>query len=144
MQYEQIITQIQNETGLSSRDDADEAIRATLEAVGAGIPTDLADELAAQLPDEIARCLQPPALVSAGAAGRMNKREFVHNIAERCHVNDDTAAGQIIPTVFTAIDRATSGMFMTEVRDALPADIRSLTGTGTRTGFTDEFGATAF
>src|SRR3954466_13668691 len=111
MQYEQIITQIQNETGLSSRDDADEAIRATLEAIGAGIPTDLADELAAQLPDEIARCLQPPALVAAGTSSRLNKREFVHNIAERCHINDEQAT-QIIPTVFTAIDRATSGMFM--------------------------------
>src|SRR3954466_7543138 len=109
MQYEQIITQIQNETGLSSRDDADEAIRATLEAIGAGIPTDLADEFAAQLPDEIARCLQPPALVAAGAPSRLNKRELIHNVAERCHVNDDQAA-RIIPTVFTTIDRATGGM----------------------------------
>ena len=136
MQYEQLIKQIQDETGLRSRDDADEAIRATLEAIGAGIPTDLADELAAQLPDEIARCLQPPALVAAGTAGRFNKREFVHNVAERCHVNDDQAA-QIIPTVFTAIDRATTGMLMTEVRDALPTDMRSLTtATGTDFGGT--------
>jgi uncharacterized protein (DUF2267 family) len=57
MQYEQLITQIQDEAGLSSRDEAEEALRATLEAIGAGIPEDLADELAAQLPDEIARGL---------------------------------------------------------------------------------------
>jgi uncharacterized protein (DUF2267 family) len=141
MQYEQLITQIQDQTGMTSRDDADEAIRATLEAIGAGIPTDLADELAAQLPDEIARCLQPPALVAAGATNRMDKREFIHNVAERCHL-DDAQAAQIIPTVFTTLDRATGGMVSTEIRDALPPDIRSLTGTGT--GFTDEFGASAY
>jgi len=143
LQYEQLIIQIQDETGLSNRDDADEAIRATLEAIGAGIPTDLADEFAAQLPDEIARCLQPPALVAAGATSRLSKSEFVHDVAERCHLND-TQAAQIIPTVFTAIDRATSGMFMTDIRDALPLDIRSLTGTGTTTGHSDEYGASAY
>jgi uncharacterized protein (DUF2267 family) len=129
MQYEQLITQIQDETGLTSRTDADEALRATLEAIGAGIPEDLADELAAQLPDEIARCLRPPALVAAGGAGTMNRREFVHRIAEACHLNDDQAA-QIIPAVFAAIDRASGGMITTEVRDALPVEMRSLTGTG--------------
>jgi uncharacterized protein (DUF2267 family) len=127
MQYEQLIMQIQDETGLTSRDDADEALRATLEAIGAGIPTDLADELAAQLPDEIARCLKPPALVAAGGADRLSKRDFVHRVAERCHTNDDQAA-KIIPVVFSAIDRATGGMFASEVRAALPADLRSLTG----------------
>jgi len=140
MQYEQLITQIQDETGLTSHDDADEALRATLEGIAAGIPEDLADELAAQLPDEIARCLQPPALVAAGTTGQMNRRDFVHRIAEACHLNDDQAA-QIIPAVFSAIDRATGGMITTEVRDALPAELRSLTGStsyGTGT-FPDDF-----
>jgi uncharacterized protein (DUF2267 family) len=54
----------------------------------------------------------------------------VHRIAEACHVNDDQAA-QIIPAMFAAIDRATGGMITTEVRDALPAEMRSLTGPGT-------------
>jgi uncharacterized protein (DUF2267 family) len=127
MQYEQLITQIQDEAGLSSRDEADEALRATLEAIGAGIPEDLADELAAQLPDEIARCLRPPALVAAGGGDRMNRREFVHRIAEACHLDDEQAA-QIIPAVFAAIDRASGGMISTEIRYALPAEMRSLTG----------------
>jgi uncharacterized protein (DUF2267 family) len=143
MQYEQLITQIQNETGLTTRDDADEALRATLEAIGAGIPEDLADELAAQLPDEIARALQPPAMVAAGATHTINKREFVHRVAEACHLDDDQAA-KIIPAVFAAIDRASGGMITTEVRDMLPAELRSLTGTGNSsygmTGtFPDEF-----
>jgi uncharacterized protein (DUF2267 family) len=127
MQYEQLITQIQDGAGLSSRDEADEALRATLEAIGAGIPEDLADELAAQLPDEIARCLRPPALVAAGGGDRMNRREFVHRIAEACHLDDEQAA-QIIPAVFAAIDRACGGMISTEIRYALPAEMRSLTG----------------
>jgi uncharacterized protein (DUF2267 family) len=127
MQYEQLITQIQDGAGLSSRDEADEALRATLEAIGAGIPEDLADELAAQLPDEIARCLRPPALVAAGGGDRMNRREFVHRIAEACHLDDEQAA-QIIPAVFAAIDRASGGMISTEIRYALPAEMRSLTG----------------
>jgi uncharacterized protein (DUF2267 family) len=139
MQYEQLITQIQDETGLTSRDDADEALRATLEALGAGIPEELADEMAAQLPDEIARCMQPPALVAAGASSMMNRHEFVHRIAEACHLNDEQAA-QIIPAVFAAIDRATGGMITTEVRDVLPAELRSLTGTGNSSyGMTDRF-----
>ena len=129
MQYQQLISQIQNEAGLSSLDDADEALHATLEAIGTAIPDDLADELAAQLPDEIARSLQPPALVAAGATNPVNRREFVHRIAEACHIGDDQAA-RMIPTVFAAIDRATAGMITTEVRDALPAEIRSLTGPG--------------
>ena len=129
MQYQQLIIQIQTEAGLSSLDDADEALHATLEAIGTAIPDDLADELAAQLPEEIARCLQPPALVAAAATNQLNPREFVHRIAEACHLDDDQAA-RIIPTVFAAIDRATGGMITTDVRDALPAEIRSLTGTG--------------
>jgi uncharacterized protein (DUF2267 family) len=129
MQYQQLITEIRNEAGLSSLDDADEALHATLEAIGTAIPDDLADELAAQLPDEIARCLQPPALVAAGATTPVNRREFVHRVAQACHLNDDQAA-RIIPAVFAAIDRATGAMITTEVRDALPADIRGLTGTG--------------
>jgi uncharacterized protein (DUF2267 family) len=47
----------------------------------------------------------------------------------RYHLNDDQAA-QIIPAVFAAIDRASGGMITTEVRDALPAELRSLTGIG--------------
>jgi len=141
MQYEQLIMEIQDETGLTSRTEADEALRATLEAIGAGIPEDLADELAAQLPDEIARCPRPPALVAAGATGMINRREFVHRIAEACHLNDDQAA-QIIPAMFAVIDHASGGMITTEVRDALPAEMRSLTGTGTgMTGlFPDDLG----
>lgn len=135
MQYEQLIMQIQDQTGLRSPDDADEALRATLEAIAAGVPEDLADELAAQLPDEIARALRPTALVAAGTAG-LSRREFVHQIAERCHLDDDTAA-QIIPAVFTALDRATGGMITTEIRDALPAEMRSLTGSG-MTGLYDD------
>src|SRR5256885_16967433 len=124
MQYQQLITQIRNEAGLGSLDDADEALHAILEAIGTAIPDDIADELAAQLPEEIARCLQPPALVAAGGTNQLNRREFVHRIAEACHLNDDQAA-RIIPTVFAAIDRATGGMVATEVRDALAPEIRS-------------------
>src|SRR2546423_3273955 len=139
MQYQQLISQIQNEAGLSSLDNADEALHATLEAIGTAIPEDLADELAAQLPEEIARCLQPPALVAAGGVNQMNRREFVHRIAEACHMNDDQAA-MIIPALFSAIDRATGGMITTEVRDALPAELRSLTGTGSSSyGMTGTF-----
>jgi uncharacterized protein (DUF2267 family) len=74
----------------------------------------------------------------------MNRREFVHRIAEACHLNDDQAA-QIIPAVFAAIDRASGGMITTEVRDALPAELRSLTGTG-MSGFTfpDDLTETGF
>ena len=45
-------------------------------------------------------------------------------MAERCHTNDDQAA-KIIPAVFSAIDRATGGMIASEVRAALPPDLRS-------------------
>src|SRR5256885_16056747 len=112
MQYQQLITQIRNEAGLSSLDDADEALHAILEAIGTAIPDDLADELAAQLPEEIARCLQPPALVAAAATNQLNRREFVHRIAEPCHLADDQAA-RIIPPAFAAADRATAGMIHT-------------------------------
>ena len=61
-------------------------------AIGTAIPDDLADDLAAQFPDEIARSLQPPALVAAGATNPLNRREFVHRIAEACHMGDDQAA----------------------------------------------------
>jgi uncharacterized protein (DUF2267 family) len=57
----------------------------------------------------------------------MNRREFVHRIAEACHLDDEQAA-QIIPAVFAAIDRASGGMISTEIRYALPAEMRSLTG----------------
>src|SRR2546429_6952863 len=77
----------------------------------------------------MARCLQPPALVAAAGTNQMNRREFVHRIAEACHLNDDQAA-QIIPTVFAAITPPTGGMIPTDVRAALPAEIRTLPGTG--------------
>src|SRR5947209_6653267 len=109
MQYQQLITEIRDRARLSSLDDADEALHATLEAIGGAIPDGLADELAAQFPEEIARCLQPPALVAAAGTSQLSRREFVHRIAQACHLNDDQAA-RIIPAVFAAIDRATGGM----------------------------------
>src|SRR5690606_24477526 len=53
MQHDELIGQVQARARLSSRGAAERAVRSTLETLGERLPEGLADNLAAQLPQEI-------------------------------------------------------------------------------------------
>jgi uncharacterized protein (DUF2267 family) len=130
MQHDELIGQVQARAKLSSRGDAERAVRATLETLGERLPEGLTDNLAAQLPHEIGEHLHRTELLGGlGTGERFDRDEFVNRMEERTGADRPQAVYQV-RVVLEVIDEATTGGLMDKVRDALPADVRALTLAG--------------
>ena len=80
MKYDEFIAQVQRRADLNSRDEADRAVRATLETLGERLAGGEAKDLASQLPPEIASYLEQP-LAGAGESYTLN--EFFQRVSDR-------------------------------------------------------------
>jgi uncharacterized protein (DUF2267 family) len=130
MQYDQFVGQVQARARLADSGEATAAIRATLETLGERIPEGLADNLAAQLPQEIGEHLRRTiVLAGAGTGERFDRDEFIARIAERAGTHPPQAAFAL-RVVFEVLDEATQGGTMQHICDALPADLAQLATAG--------------
>lgn len=130
MQHDEFIGQVQHRARLASRGEAEQACRATLETLGERVPEGLADNLAAQLPQEIGEHLRRTELYGgAGTGERFDRHDFVERVALRGRLNESQAAF-IARTVLEVVDEATQGSVMAKIRDSLPADVRALVVAG--------------
>lgn len=130
MQHDEFIGQVQHRARLASRGEAERACRATLETLGERIPEGLADNLAAQLPQEIGEHLRRTEVFGgAGSGERFDRRDFIERVAARGHVKESEAAF-LTRTVFEVVDEATQGSVMAKIHDSLPADVRALITAG--------------
>lgn len=137
MQHDQMIGQVQARAKLSSRGAAERATRATLETLGERLPEGLADNLAAQLPQEIGEHLRRTELLGGiGTGERFDRNEFVTRVMERSGTEPGEAVYQS-RVVFEVLDEAATGGLMERVRDALPPDVRELTTAGSAGGLGD-------
>jgi uncharacterized protein (DUF2267 family) len=127
MQHDEFIGLVQNRARLSSRGDAERAIRAVLETLGERIPDGLADNLAAQLPHEIGEHLRRTEVYAgAGTGERFDRPDFIARVAG---VREQQAAN-LTRAVAEVIDEATQGGLMAKLADSWPADIRELVTAG--------------
>ncbi|MDA0566323.1 DUF2267 domain-containing protein [Streptomonospora sp. S1-112] len=131
MQHDAFIGQVQARARLDSRGSAEAFTRATLETVAERINPDLADDLAAQLPQEIGENVRR-VTDQYDPTERFGQDEFVDRVAARAHA-DRSQASYAARAVFEVLDEATVNV-MTKVRGGLPEDLRRFTLAGSRGG----------
>jgi uncharacterized protein (DUF2267 family) len=91
MDYDTFIGEVQNRGQLSSREDAVRATRITLETLSQRIGPDEAEDLGAQLPEEIGRFLSKVDTIE-----RFDWNEFIDRIIEKGEYNPDDERGDVV------------------------------------------------
>jgi uncharacterized protein (DUF2267 family) len=126
---DEFIGLVQGRAHLSSRGAAEGATRAMPETLGERIPGPLANNLAAQLPQEIGEHLRRTiTMAGAGTGERFDREEFISRVAQRERA-DEPAAACHARVVLEVIGEATGGA-MNKVREPLPDDLRALVDAG--------------
>lgn len=124
MDYDTFIGEVQNRARLSSREEALSVSRATLETLGVRVQQGDAENLAAQLPDELARHL-----TEAEGVESFGPEEFVDRVAEREELDPEDDRGDLVHhvrTVFDVLDAAASKGAMDDVRAQLSEEYDDL------------------
>ncbi len=95
MKYDEFVAQVQRRADLKTKDEAVQAIQATLETLGERLTGGEAKDLAAQLPPEIATYLQQPL---AGSGVPFTLDDFFMRVAERegCELAEATFNARVI------------------------------------------------
>lgn len=124
MQTDQLVGQVQSRAKLSSRGQAEGAVRATLETLAERIQSTQAENLADQLPREIGehlrRVVYAPDEPVTGA--RMTQQEFFDRVAQRGDFAPPQAA-YVARCVIEVVDEATEGGLMAKIRQALDDEL---------------------
>lgn len=121
MKHDAFIGYVADRAKLSSRGDALTATRATLETLAERLPADEAEDLGAQLPEEIGRFLAG----SSPKGERFDSDEFIERVAKRANVDVPTATFQA-RAVLDVVQEAASEGEVADVRNALPDDYQRL------------------
>ncbi len=130
MQHDTFIGQVQQRARLASRGEAERATRAVLETLGDRIPEGLADNLAAQLPQEIGEHLRRTEVFGGEGTGvRFGRDEFIARVSDRSGF-DGPKAAFASRVVCEVIDEAVQGGLMDKVREDLPTDLQALVTSG--------------
>ncbi len=122
MKHDEFIKQVQHHASLHSREDAELATRATLETLAERLVGGEAEDLASQLPRELAEYLRTGL---AGAGVRFSMEEFFRRVSEREGVDLPKAINHA-RAVFAVLYKAVSPGEMADVRAQLPADFSQL------------------
>jgi uncharacterized protein (DUF2267 family) len=121
--HERFITTVQEAADLN-REQAERAIRATLETLSERIAEGEARDLAAELPPEVA-----PHLGRKGPAERFDVDEFLRRVAELEGVDVETADAHA-RAVFAALGQAVSAKELADLEAELPKDFAPLLPAG--------------
>jgi uncharacterized protein (DUF2267 family) len=130
MQHDAFIGQVQQRARLGSRGEAERATRAVLETLGDRIPEGQADNLAAQLPQELGDHLRRTEIFGGQGTGiRFGLDEFISRVSQRSGF-DGPKAAYTSRVVLEVVDEAVQGGLMQKVRDDLPGDLQNLVTAG--------------
>lgn len=122
MKYDQFIKHVQEKAQLNSREDAERAIRATLETIKERIVGDEASQLAAQLPKELGQYLHG----REGEGGQYFKLdEFCQRVSEKEGVEPSIATNHA-RAVFAVLEEAVSPGEFADVRSNFSEDYEKL------------------
>jgi uncharacterized protein (DUF2267 family) len=126
MKYDEFIKHVQSVAQLNSREEAEHATRATLEAIKERIVGDEAKDLAAQLPQELGQYLR-------GREGEDGQHfpveEFYQRVSEKEGVEPTTAAMHA-RAVFAVLQTAVTPGEFADVRANFSEDYAELFATG--------------
>lgn len=129
MNHDEFIGQVQHRARLDSRGDAERATRATLETLAERIADGAAQNLAAQLPNEIGEHLRRKAPADAGTGEHFSLDDFLERVTEREGVDRPDAVFHA-RVVLDVTDEATTGSLMTKVREQFPGEFDRLFDAG--------------
>ncbi|PZG02485.1 DUF2267 domain-containing protein [Micromonospora deserti] len=130
MRHHEFVGQVQARARLSDIGEATSAIRGTLQTLAERVPEGLAENLAAELPQEIGEYLRQNAQ-SSGDGVRFGRDEFVARMADRAGM-DRPQAAYAARVVFEVMGEATQGRIMDRLQAALPAELDVLVRAGSR------------
>ena len=122
MKAPEITKEVMQRANIGSRTAADNAIRATLETLSEHLTEGTADNLAAQLPEEIAVYLQQP---YAGIGDRFSLDEFFQRVSQREGVGlqEATLHARVVDAVLA--EAVTAGE-LDNFKSQLPPDLAQL------------------
>lgn len=122
MKYDEFVKHVQAVAQTNSRDDAKRAIQATLETLAQRIHGDEANDLAAQLPEEMGQYLRG----REGETGEsFSLKEFYQRVADQEGVDGPTAATHV-NAVFTVLLQAVTPGEFADIRANLSNDYEEL------------------
>jgi uncharacterized protein (DUF2267 family) len=124
MDYDTAIGNVQNRAQLPSREDAVSITRITLETLSERLGPDEANDLAAQLPEEIGRHL-----TKVDGVERFSWDEFMDRVIEKGDYGPQDERGTAVHharVVLAVVDEAATGGVMNDIRDQLPAEFDDL------------------
>jgi uncharacterized protein (DUF2267 family) len=122
MQFHDFLGQVQNRARLGSLGDAETATRATLETLRERLAGGEPKDVAAQLPDEIAKYFEAPQRENAD---RFDVKEFFRRVSERASVQPEDAAFQS-RAVLEVLQEAVSSGEVNDIRAQLTDDYQAL------------------
>lgn len=122
MTHEEFIGQVQNRGHMSSRAEAERAVRVTLETLAERLAGGEASHLAAQLPQEIAEHLRRP---DGETAVKVDLDGFYKRVSER-EERELPDAVHHVKAVFGVLREAVSPGEFADVRTQLPEEFRPL------------------
>lgn len=122
MKYDEFIKHVQSLTQTDSREDAEKATQITLETLKERIVGDEASQLAAQLPEKIAKHLRGR---EGQGGGHFKIEEFYQRICDRGNVEPETAA-IYARGVFAVLESAVSPGEFADVKVNLSEDYDEL------------------
>jgi uncharacterized protein (DUF2267 family) len=122
MKGEQFIAEVRNLAEFDSNEDAQKAIRATLETLKERLAGNEPSNLAAQLPPEIA-----PYVEGEGGREAFSVQEFYGRVAQKEGVGNDEAVKHA-RAVATVVQTAVTGGELEDVRSQLSDDYEELFG----------------
>ncbi|MBE9200017.1 MULTISPECIES: DUF2267 domain-containing protein [unclassified Nodularia (in: cyanobacteria)] len=102
MKYDEFITHVQSLAQSNAREEAESATRATLETLKERVPVDEANELAAELPQELGQCLQGR---EGEGSESFNLQEFISRVSQRENIEPTTTAIHV-RAVFAVLQNA--------------------------------------
>lgn len=120
MQYDEFVGEVQNRARLPSRGDTVRAIRATLETLAERISSGEADDLAAQLPQELGAFLR-----EADTTERFSVDDFFLRVAAKETADLPDAAHHARAVIAVLQEAVTTGE-LDDIRAQLPENYRPL------------------
>jgi uncharacterized protein (DUF2267 family) len=123
VQYDEFIDLVAQEAGVS-RDEAIRAARATLKTLAQRISRGEAEDIAAELPEELRLSLR-----DGERPQIFDREEFLRRVAAReGGLIDEATAERYVRAVFAALRRAVSAKEIHDALSQLPKDIQEMVG----------------
>jgi uncharacterized protein (DUF2267 family) len=129
MKRDEFVKEVQERGHMGSREEAESAIRATLETLAERLAGEEAEHLASQLPPGIAEHLRHE---RAGAGESLDLQEFFDRVDERDEAADEPRAVYHARVVMEVLREAVTEGEIDDVRSQLPAEYAPLFETGSQ------------